>query len=168
MLDRLARMADAALAAIEPEDLLPAGVGVALPGLVEAQTGTLLRAPNLGWSEIPVADELAARLPNLAVRADNEANLAAVAEHWQGAARDLDNFVYVFGEVGVGGGIFVDGSPLPRGARVRRRARSHHRRPRGAPVQLRLERLPRDVRRVRRRSRAGPVSRWAPREERAT
>ena len=115
VLNRLARMADAALAAIEPEDLLPAGVGVALPGLVEAQTGTLLRAPNLGWSEIPVADELAARLPNLAVRADNEANLAAVAEHWQGAARDLDNFVCVFGEVGVGGGIYVDGA-LFRGA----------------------------------------------------
>ena len=97
---------------------MPAGVAVALPGLVEAQTGTLLRAPNLGWSGIPVADEIAARLPglqDLAVRADNEANLAALAEHWQGVARDLENFVCVFGEVGVGGGIFIDGE-LFRGA----------------------------------------------------
>ena len=46
----------------------PAGVAVALPGLVEAQTGTLLWAPNLGWSEIPVADEIAARLPGLRSR----------------------------------------------------------------------------------------------------
>ena len=71
--------------------LIPAGVAVALPGLVEAQTGTLLWAPNLGWSEILVADEIAARLPDLphlAVRADNESNLAALAEHWQGVARD--------------------------------------------------------------------------------
>ena len=85
------------------------------PGLVEAQTGTLLRAPNLGWSEIAVADELASRFGGLAVRADNEANLAALAEHWQGVARDLENFVCVFGEVGVGGGIFIDGE-LFRGA----------------------------------------------------
>ena len=115
VLSRLARMAEKALAAIEAENLVPVGAAVALPGLVEAQTGTLLRAPNLGWSEIPVADQIAARLPDLPVRADNEANLAALAEHWQGAARDLDNFVYVFGEVGVGGGIFVDGE-LFRGA----------------------------------------------------
>ena len=85
------------------------------PGLVEAETGTLLRAPNLGWSEIPVAGEIAARLSGLPVRADNEANLAALAEHWQGVARDLENFICVFGEVGVGGGIFVDGE-LFRGA----------------------------------------------------
>ena len=85
------------------------------PGLVEAQTGTLLRAPNLGWSGIAVADELAARLSGLPMRADNEANLAALAEHWQGVAQDLENFICVFGEVGVGGGIFVDGE-LFRGA----------------------------------------------------
>jgi predicted NBD/HSP70 family sugar kinase len=115
VLDRLARMAEQAFAAIEAADLVPAGGGVALPGLVEAKTGTLLRAPNLGWSEIPVADELATRLPDLSVRVDNEANLAALAEHWQGAARDLDNFVAVFGDVGVGCGIFVNGE-LFRGA----------------------------------------------------
>jgi len=115
VLNRLARMAEKALAAIEAENLVPVGAAVALPGLVEAQTGTLLRAPNLGWSEIPVADVIAARLPGLPVRVDNEANLAALAEHWQGVARDLENFVCVFGEVGVGGGIFIGGE-LFRGA----------------------------------------------------
>ena len=115
VLSRLARMAEKALAVIRASDLVPAGAAVALPGLVEAQTGTLLRAPNLGWSELRVADELALRLPELPVHADNEANLAALAEHWQGAARDLENFVCVFGEVGVGGGIFINGE-LFRGA----------------------------------------------------
>ena len=115
VLSRLARMAGQALEAVAKENLVAAGVAVALPGLVEAQTGTLLWAPNLGWSEIPVADEIASRLPGLTVRADNEANLAALAEHWQGVARDLEDFVAVFGEVGVGGGIFLDGE-LFRGA----------------------------------------------------
>jgi predicted NBD/HSP70 family sugar kinase len=115
VLSRLARMAEEALAAAADNDLVPVGVAVALPGVVEQQRGTLLRAPNLGWSEIAVVDEIAARLPGFPVRADNEANLAALAEHWQGAARGLDDVFCVFGEVGVGGGIFVDGH-LFRGA----------------------------------------------------
>jgi predicted NBD/HSP70 family sugar kinase len=108
-------MAEEAVSVVAAENLVTAGAAVALPGLVEAQTGTLLRAPNLGWSEIPVAAEMAERLPGLPMRADNEANLAALAEHWQGVAQDVENFICVFGEVGVGGGIFVDGE-LFRGA----------------------------------------------------
>jgi len=115
VLARLARMAQEALEVIEAEGRTPVGIAVALPGVVREQTGTLLWAPNLGWSEIPVAAEIGARLPGHTVRADNEANLAALAEHWQGVARDLDDFICVFGEVGVGGGIFVGGE-LFRGA----------------------------------------------------
>ena len=119
--------------------------GSALPGLVEAQTGTLLRAPNLGWSEIPVADELAARLPNLAVRADNEANLAAVAEHWQGAARDLDNFSACSARW-ASAAASTSTEPSS-GARTGLAASSViSPSTRTAPVQLRLQRLPRDVR----------------------
>jgi predicted NBD/HSP70 family sugar kinase len=115
VLSRVARMAEQALADARADDLVPVGVAVALPGVVEERTGTLLRAPNLGWSEIPVADEIHQRLDDLPVRVDNEANLAALAEHWQGAARGLSDFICVFGEVGVGGGIFVGGE-LFRGA----------------------------------------------------
>ena len=115
VLDRLVRMAAKALEEVEAQGLTAVGTGVALPGLVEVQTGILLRAPNLGWSEIPVAAELASRIGSLPVRADNEANLAAVGEHWQGVARGLHSFICVFGEVGVGAGIFVDGE-LFRGA----------------------------------------------------
>lgn len=115
VLRRLERMAEEAIGVIGEEGLIAAGAAVALPGLVEARSGTLLRAPNLGWSEIAVADELAERLSGLPVRADNEANLAALAEHWQGVARDVQDFICVFGEVGVGGGIFVGGE-LFRGA----------------------------------------------------
>jgi predicted NBD/HSP70 family sugar kinase len=57
-----------------------------------------------------VADELRGRLAiETPVHVENESNLAAVAEHWLGAARGVDDFVFVFGEVGVGGGIFLDG-----------------------------------------------------------
>ena len=115
VLTRLARMARQAIDVAEHEGLLVAGIAVALPGLVEVKTGTLLRAPNLGWSGIAIADELRRRIGPVPVRVENEANLAAIAEHWQGAAQGLQSFVCVFGEVGVGAGIFVDGE-LFRGA----------------------------------------------------
>jgi len=43
------------------------------------------------------------------VHVENESNLAALAEHWTGAAVGIDDFVCVFGEVGVGGGIVLGG-----------------------------------------------------------
>src|SRR3954466_9221977 len=86
VLDRLAEHAGAALDAVTAEGLRPVGATVALPGLVDAGTGTLLPAPNLGWTDIRVADELRERLARLPfpLAAENEANLAALAELWEG------------------------------------------------------------------------------------
>jgi predicted NBD/HSP70 family sugar kinase len=116
VLDLVAAMAAEALAAAADDDLRVAGIAVAVPGLVRVATGTLLRAPNLDWHDVDVADELRERLAtDLPIHLENEANLAALAEHWRGAAQGLRSFLLVFGEVGVGGGIFVDGE-LYRGA----------------------------------------------------
>lgn len=108
VLDRLGRVARGALQAAERDGLRPAGVSVAVPGLVEEASGTVVFAPNLGWKDVPVAQELTDRL-GLPVHVENEANLAALAEHWAGAAVGLDDFVCVFGEVGVGGGVVLGG-----------------------------------------------------------
>jgi predicted NBD/HSP70 family sugar kinase len=115
VLDRLARMARGALEEAAQQRLLVVGIGVAVPGLVEVASGSLLRAPNLGWTRLSVAEELRRRLPGLPLRVENEANLAALAEHWQGGVRGVRSFICVFGEIGVGAGIFVDGE-LHRGA----------------------------------------------------
>lgn len=115
LLDRLAELATEALAAPGAAGCVPLGVGVAIAGLVELSSGTVLRAPNLGWTNAPVAADLAARLGPLPVRVENEANLGALAEHWDGAARGLHSFLYLFGEIGVGAGLVVDGE-LFRGA----------------------------------------------------
>lgn len=114
VLDRLGRAARSALDAAAADGLRPVGISVAVPGLVEQASGTVVFAPNLGWHGIPVADELEARL-ELPVLVENESNLAALAEHWTGAAVDVDDFVCVFGEVGVGGGVVLGGR-LFRGA----------------------------------------------------
>ena len=111
VLDELARLAASAIAGAEAQGVRVVGAGVALPGLVDRRDNRLVVAPNLGWREVPVGAELARRLerPGLLLTIDNEANLAALAEHWDGAARDLDDFVCVSGEVGIGGGVVVGG-----------------------------------------------------------
>ena len=108
VLDRIGQAARDALEAAAAEGLRPAGVTVAVAGLVEEASGTVVLAPNMGWVDLPVAAELEARL-GLPVVVENEANLAALAEHWTGAAVGIDDFVCVFGEVGVGGGIVLGG-----------------------------------------------------------
>jgi predicted NBD/HSP70 family sugar kinase len=120
VLDRLAGLATAALDAVRDEALRPVGATVALPGLVDAATGALLVAPNLGWTDVSVVDELRERIsgppaPPFPLAADNEANLAALAELWEGTARGLSDVLYVSGEIGVGAGIIVRGE-LFRGA----------------------------------------------------
>jgi predicted NBD/HSP70 family sugar kinase len=117
VLDRLAAHATAALDAVQAEGLRPVGATVALPGLVDAERGSLLVAPNLGWNDVGVVHELHERLsgPDFPLAADNEANLAALAELWEGTARGLRDVLYVSGEIGVGAGIIVGGE-LFRGA----------------------------------------------------
>lgn len=86
------------------------GATLALPGLVDPRDGVLLVAPNLGWRDVAVVDELQAVLgDDLTLRVDNEANLAALAERWYGAGRTHRDFVYVSGYIGVGAGIVSNG-----------------------------------------------------------
>jgi predicted NBD/HSP70 family sugar kinase len=117
VLDRLAEHARGALDAVRAEGLRPVGATVALPGLVDAGAGALLVAPNLDWTDVALVDELRDRLGGAAfpLAADNEANLAALAELWEGSARGFRDVLYVSGEIGVGGGIIVNGE-LFRGA----------------------------------------------------
>lgn len=117
---RAAGIAARALVSAAEQDLRPMGAALALPGLVAA--GTVREAPNLGWREVdaetPFADALAALRPDrrrLAVRSENEANLAALAELWFGGLGEARTFLYLTGEIGVGGALVLGGELL-RGA----------------------------------------------------
>jgi predicted NBD/HSP70 family sugar kinase len=118
VLGRAVRMTNNAIATAQAAGRTVAGLAVAVPGPVETDRGLLRLAPNLGWVEVPVAEILAGRLvaPDLPVLVDNEANLAALGELWFGGHDDLDDFVHVSGEIGVGAGIVIGGE-LFRGVR---------------------------------------------------
>jgi predicted NBD/HSP70 family sugar kinase len=89
------------------------GVGVAVAGVVRRSDGFVSMAPNLGWRDVPFGERLTTALGlDVPVTILNEADSGALAEHLRGAAVDRDNVLFVTGEVGVGGGLIVDGRPL--------------------------------------------------------
>jgi predicted NBD/HSP70 family sugar kinase len=88
-------------------------IGVAMAGLVRRTDGTVSSAPNLGWRDAPLGERLPAALGlDVPIHVANEADLAAVAELRRGAARGADDLLLIWGEVGVGGGIVVDGHAM--------------------------------------------------------
>jgi glucokinase-like ROK family protein len=86
------------------------GIGVGVAALIDQSTGTMLFAPNLGWKEsFPIRAMLQASFPKAPVIVDNEANIAALGEHYFGVAQGYDEVLYISAGVGLGGGIVHDG-----------------------------------------------------------
>ena len=90
------------------------GTGVGVPGVVRTRDGLVRFAPNLGWTDVPLGDLLRASVGGGSgdVLIRNDADLGVLAEHMRGSARDSSTVLYLGGDVGVVGGLFVDGRPL--------------------------------------------------------
>lgn len=86
------------------------GVGCGCPGVIRPDDGSLVdRTAHLPhWQETPLRAELVERL-HLPVAVDNDANLAALAEHRLGAARGARVCVAITLGTGVGCGIVIEG-----------------------------------------------------------
>ena len=84
------------------------GTAVGVPGLVDQMSGVLLFAPNLGWKNLSIRSILNETF-NQPLFVDNEANFAALGEHYFGAARGYNEVLYISAGVGLGGGIVHDG-----------------------------------------------------------
>lgn len=113
ILGELRALARRVTTAADADGMVLLGGGLAVPGLVEPARGLVLTAPNLGWRDAAVAQHLDALLPGapLGVVLSNEANSAALAELWYGHGSSFRDYLYVSGEVGVGGGL-IFGSEL--------------------------------------------------------
>ena len=90
------------------------GIGVAVPGLVDPDTGTVVMSLPLEWEQVPLGRIVASRF-RVPVCVDNACNAAAQGEAWYGAGRGHDNFVYVQVDDGIEAG-FVLGGRLHRGS----------------------------------------------------
>jgi glucokinase-like ROK family protein len=110
ILDRVRALLDEAIQKGYSEYGKLLGIGVGVAALVDQSSGTLLFAPNLGWRDsFPIRAMLQESFPQAPLIVDNEANIAALGEHYFGAAQDHDEVLYISAGVGLGGGIVHDG-----------------------------------------------------------
>lgn len=85
-----------------------AGAGLGIPCRIDRRSGAAIGAVNLPLQGIPIRDLMTERL-GLPVFVDNDANVAALAEHRFGAARGADNAVLLTIGTGIGGGLILGG-----------------------------------------------------------
>lgn len=108
MAEQIAAAIDGALteAGLTAEQI--AGIGVAMPGTVDSQTGYLGTVPNLEIDDPRLVDTLRARYP-VPIEMGNDVNLGTLAECWLGAGRGAPTVVGMFVGTGIGGGVVING-----------------------------------------------------------
>ncbi|MEV5343771.1 ROK family transcriptional regulator, partial [Streptomyces sp. NPDC052676] len=112
VIEELTGLVRQVVAEADGEGLWPAGLAVAVPGLVARDGRTVVRAPNLDWHDL----DLGTLLPfEAGLTVDNEANFGALAELWLGEGTPPD-FLHVSAEIGIGAAVVVGGGLL-RGTR---------------------------------------------------
>jgi len=88
-----------------------AGIGLAVPGLVDETRGVALRAVNLPWRDLALAAVVGARL-GLPALLSHDVRAAAAAEAALGAGRASDDFLFVAIGTGIGAAIVHGGRPF--------------------------------------------------------
>lgn len=102
--DRLVK----AIESVWPKDRTVTAIGMASPGPLDPNTGTVLATPNIPeWQEFPLTDKLSQHF-NVPAYLDNDANLAALGEWKFGAGRGHHNLLYLTISTGIGGGVIID------------------------------------------------------------
>ncbi len=107
----IARIAEAVRRAVADAELTLqdiGAVGVAAPGVLDAQAGVVRFAPNLHWHDVPLSAALRQQL-GVPVYLENDVNMGTLAEHTLGAGRGAKDLVGIFVGTGIGGGIILDG-----------------------------------------------------------
>jgi glucokinase len=87
-------------------DVVAAGLGI--PCTIDRERGVAINAVNLQITDVPIRDIVAERT-GMPVFVDNDANVAALAEHRFGAAKGTTDAVMLTIGTGIGGGVIIDG-----------------------------------------------------------
>jgi glucokinase len=90
-----------------PEDLK--AIGLAVPGQVVRDAGRIIEAGNLaGWQDVPLRDVMTRAL-GVPTWVEQDANAAALGERWRGAAKEMNNYVFLALGTGIGAGVVING-----------------------------------------------------------
>ena len=116
-LRQLARLVTPMVATIASQGSRIAGGCVSIPGLARLGTSVVRYAPNLGWEDVDVALVLGntPALQGVSLEVGNDADLGALGEsrtrsRLAGVSRLDQNFLYIAGEVGIGGAVVLGGN----------------------------------------------------------
>lgn len=90
-------------------------IGIGAPGAIDRRKGIVVKAPNLGWTDVPLSRLIGERF-DCDVVLGNDVQVAIVGEHAFGAAKGTERAVGIWVGTGVGGGLINNGE-LDRGAR---------------------------------------------------
>ena len=85
-----------------------AGIGLAVPGLVDSKKGIMLITPNFGWRNTPLKEMLEKEF-HTPIFIDNNNNAMALSEAEFGIARGIRNFICVNVGIGIGSGVVING-----------------------------------------------------------
>jgi predicted NBD/HSP70 family sugar kinase len=90
-----------------PEEHL-IGIGIAVPGIVNPNTGVVTQESPLGWQDIHYSDQIREKI-NKPIVLTNRTHAAALGEYWSGNLAQVSDFLYIRLGSSVEAGIIVDG-----------------------------------------------------------
>lgn len=86
------------------------GIGIGVPGPVDFDNGMVVSPPIMpGWDGFPIIQTVQMDFPNARVVVDNDVNVMALGEKFGGAAREIQNLIFVKIGTGIGSGIICNG-----------------------------------------------------------
>jgi glucokinase len=86
------------------------GIGLAMPSFILFEKGHIIKTSNLvNIRDFPGRDYLAQAFKDIPIILDNDAHVAALAEHRLGAGRGFDHMVYCPVSTGISSAMIIDG-----------------------------------------------------------
>ena len=110
IVDRLAKGVRSVCRAADTTPASVHAIGIGAAGSIDAANGTIVEAPNLRWTDVPLVSALQRVLGDVTIVIDNDVNAAVVGETAFGVARGERNVLAIWVGTGIGGGIILDGS----------------------------------------------------------
>lgn len=84
-------------------------LGIGCFGPLDLHLGKITSTPKVAWRGVEIVDLLRKATGIDRILLDTDVNTAALGEHTWGAAKDIDNFLYLTVGTGIGGGAIVNG-----------------------------------------------------------
>ncbi|MFZ4453169.1 ROK family transcriptional regulator [Salibacterium aidingense] len=107
MMERVNEVIQVVIQKYEVGSLNILGIGLGMHGIVNPMEGISVYPPHLQWENVPIR-QLLENKTKLPVLVDNDCNSLTLAEYWFGKGENLNSFITINVDYGVGAGIMID------------------------------------------------------------